>query len=156
VTEDRLVKNFNTGFWTFLIISIVCVVLGVVFLIIRNKILALPKIKPSYKIIYYVFIGALFVGSIACLIFFVPYARDKKAVDNRQFITITGTVTDFDETYYGDFSQPTHSNPTVRNEETGETVKLKISHISSTEIQKGETYTFIYFEHTKLGAVKTG
>ena len=98
---------------------------------------------------FWIVIMFLIILTVFFIYQLVPFCKDKKQVDNRNFITITGTVVGFDKKTYYDDGKPTYSNPIINIEETDETIVLKLK-----DVNYNDTYNIIYLEHTRLAERK--
>lgn len=147
--EDKLIKSFYTGFWSLLAVCIVFLILIVIMILCKSKILERFDNSKTSIMWFWIVIMFLIILTVFFIYQLVPFCKDKKQVDNRNFITITGTVVGFDKKTYYDDGKPTYSNPIINIEETDETIVLKLK-----DVNYNDTYNIIYLEHTRLAERK--
>ncbi|HRY78154.1 MAG TPA: hypothetical protein P5154_05260 [Candidatus Izemoplasmatales bacterium] len=99
------------------------------------------------------YFGILLFVLVACVfsgIRFQLFFRDYRSVEERDFQTITGTVVDYGRAVSsGDITSETfYSEPIVRDNDTGDEIRLDCSGTSW-----DETYTFLYLENTRLAVI---
>lgn len=144
--ENDLISNFYTGFEFLafaILIFIVLIILGIIF---KDKILRDYKNSATYgKFVYWLFICALLICYIFLGYKFTLRCMDLKAVNERNFETITGTVIKY--SYIAEGNSPKDSilgNPIFEIAGTTEQIELKVG---PTELNK--TYTIIYLKYCK-------
>lgn len=144
--EDQLIKSFYNGFWSLLAVSIVFLILIVFMILSKSKFLERYNNSKKSNIWFWIVITIMIIYTMYIIFQFIIFCKDKKQVDNRDFITITGTVVGFDKkTYYNDYGNPTYSDPIINIEGTNEAIILKL-----TNVHISGTYKIIYLKHTRL------
>ena len=147
--EDKLIHSFYNGFWSFLVASIVFLILIVLIILCKSKLLQRFDNSKASNITYWIVITVMIIINVFLIYKFIVFCKDKKQVDNRNFITITGTVVGFDKKTFYDDGKPTYSNPIINIEETNKTIVLKLR-----DVNLYETYNIIYLENTHLAERK--
>jgi uncharacterized membrane protein YcgQ (UPF0703/DUF1980 family) len=90
--ENALINNFYFGFWLYLAAVIAFIIAIVLLIIFRKKIFLQFNQSTMSKVIFFSAIGLLFLVNALFGLKFTMHCLDLKAVQNRNFETITGTV----------------------------------------------------------------
>ena len=154
---DRLIRLYTSSVKADFV-ALIALILGLVALVILSKGLLrhfenTGGGKIGSKAVLFVAVGALLVGIGYYSYQEVLYARDKSAVENREFETVRGKV--IEHTGATDSNKPSLYDYTgvVIELENGETMRLK-QRSGQLRTQLGKTYEFIYLEHSRLSVAK--
>lgn len=102
-------------------------------------------------LLFYGLIITFSLAELYCIYDFTRYCKDFKAAKYEEFEEITGTVVKFARNQNIDTGQQINCIPIVQIKGSKEIIRLRLK----TFTKIGQTYTFIYLKHTKIGAVKT-
>ncbi|MDD4000038.1 MAG: hypothetical protein PHX62_03995 [Bacilli bacterium] len=134
----------------FTIVFIIIMVTGIILVIVNKNSISIGANELFNYILIY---GLIILCSIGTLIFLrelIKYSKDFKAVKNGQFEEVTGTIIKFAKNQDPDSGRQINCIPIIKISNSDETIRLKINYFTKI----GETYTFIYLKHTKMGAIK--
>jgi hypothetical protein len=149
--ENALINNFYIGFWLNLAVVIAIIISIVLLIIFKKKIFMKSNQSALSKVIFFSAIGLLFLVNTLFGFKFTLHCLDLKAVQNRNFETITGTVINYDKATSYENGTVDYSYPIIKIEGTDKTIILDAG---QTELYK--TYTFIYLKYTKIADIIGG
>lgn len=136
-----------------LVLIVVCfimLVVGLIACIINcNSIISSFEDELSDKILFYGLIIIFSAGILGILLEFAKTIKDFKTAKARQFVEVTGTVIKFAKNH-DEMGNQINNHPIIKLLGHDKTIELFIND----RIDLNKTYTFIYLEHTKIGAVK--
>lgn len=141
IMKEKLIKKFYHRFFSSCIISTICVVIFTILIIysIYNDEKFLVRFFLVSFLIFFLII--IFLELRKCVL-------DLLAIKNGDFKIITGIVIKIKEVDEGGDVTVIHHYPIVRDDETGQEIKL-----DAQGCLKGCRYTFLYLKHTKLAVV---
>lgn len=147
----KSIKELKSIYYLYLIASIVfsvMIISAIVLLIIDDPVF-FDLEESTSGFIKYVFIAILGITEVWFVYKLIICLKDFNAVKNNNFKMIVGTVYRYAKNE-AETGQQLNSHPIIKLLGSDETIELFVN--KGTELNK--TYTFMYLEYTKIGAVK--
>lgn len=152
--KEKKGTTLKTIYWVSfgaLCLFILTMIAGLIVVVNDRKNVIVEGTLKEYLLFYFV-IACLTFGLIVFLFGFKPFLLDFKDARTNHFYQITGTVVGFAKNRDVDTGKQENVIPLIKIEGTENILKLRIN----TYAHIGETYTFFYLGHTKLGEIISG
>lgn len=126
------------------------IVLAIGF-IVALTLIAVYKNAFSAEIIPYLLIVILSVAELGFLYTLISYLKDLKSVRKNNFEEITGAVIRYKRNQDPESGQQINTRAIIRATNSNREIEICVTEGMT---RRNETYTFIYFKHTKIGTIK--